>query len=346
MNSSDKFLVIGYFGYVTNQRDGQTIKTRSIYELLNRKYTVNYFDTEVLKTNKLNILNLIYLSLIHTTIFYVGSDNNLKYYFPFLFVFSRILNNTINYITVGGWLYDFINKNPKFYTKFLKHINSILVQTKYLKGKLDNEGFENVEVIPNFRILPKNYKVKVNKNGTDTLKVVFMARIMKEKGVFLVLDFYKQYLEKKNQFSKKIVIDFYGPLINKDKKEFLKRMKYSKGINYKGVLNPSEIYHNLPEYDFLVLPTFYKGEGFPGTILDAYYSGLPVITTSWKQIPEFVDNGKSGFLIDFELNQLFDKVKTLCNDEGLLLEMKRYSHHKSKGYTEDVAWSILKKYLN
>lgn len=29
-------LIIGYFGYVTNQLDGQTIKTRNVFDLIKR----------------------------------------------------------------------------------------------------------------------------------------------------------------------------------------------------------------------------------------------------------------------------------------------------------------------
>jgi glycosyltransferase involved in cell wall biosynthesis len=346
MGSTRKFLMIGYFGYESDQLDGQTIKTRSIYELLSQKYTVKYFDTESLKTNKFKILELIYLSVIHKTIFYVADINNLSYFFPFLFIVSNLFNNTINYITVGGWLYDFINEHNKLYTKFLKRINSILVETKYLKKNLEDEGFKNVEVIPNFRILPNNYEIKINRNNSDTLKIVFMARIMYEKGIYLVLDFYNQYLENRDQFKKGIVIDFYGPLINEDKAEFMKRVKALHGINYEGALEPSEIYDTLSKYDFLVLPTFFEAEGFPGTILDAYHSGLPVITTNWKQIPEFVDNGQSGFLIDYDLEQLFNKVKALCNNEDLLLKMKKYAYQKSNAYSDVKALKILEETLS
>ncbi len=52
-----RILVLGYFGYLNNQLDGQTIKTRNIYELLLLKtsdnISVNIYDTQQYKCSKL-----------------------------------------------------------------------------------------------------------------------------------------------------------------------------------------------------------------------------------------------------------------------------------------------------
>ncbi len=40
-----------------------------------------------------------------------------------------------------------------------------------------------------------------------------------------------------------------------------------------------------------------KVRGDPGIIIEAYSCGKPVITTNWKQIPEIVEDGRTGYLI-------------------------------------------------
>ena len=50
--------IIGYFGYVTNQLDGQTVKTRNILAALKDKYEVEFYDTEELKKGKISLLKL------------------------------------------------------------------------------------------------------------------------------------------------------------------------------------------------------------------------------------------------------------------------------------------------
>lgn len=341
-----KILIIGYFGYSSNQLDGQTIKTRNIYEALSSEHTVDYFDTEAIKTNKLQILNLLKKITQHDKVFFVGGKNNLKYFFPVLYSLSKIQKKKIVYVVVGGWLYDFLCSTPALYTIMLKSIRSVLVETKFLKDKLEELGFKNVNTIPNFRLTP-DYKPSTVKFDSDTLKIVFMARIMKAKGIYLLFDLLDDYLKYDQSYVKKLKIDFYGPISSDDKNKFEQLIQtFSPHASYKGLLQPDQIYFKLPEYDLLILPTFYEGEGFPGTILDAYLSGIPVITTKWKQIPEFVKDGETGFLIDYDLTALKNKIKILCENEQLLSDMKNHAFSYSNEFSSDTGIKILNQAMD
>lgn len=338
---SNKVTVIGYFGFETNQLDGQTIKTRNVYQLLRTAYDTEFFDTQSLKNRKLNILPLLWMAFKYKNIFYLGAQNNLRYFFPLLYLISKLRRGKIVYVTVGGWLYDFLKANHPIYTYMVKNLQAVLVETEHLKVNLKSIGVERTEWIPNFRIKPE---VKVNGVGRNdhAFKVVFMARVVKEKGIFLLLDFYKSYLENTAEFNKHITLDFYGPVSDKDAESFYEGVsQLGEGVSYKGVLDPSAIYETLPDYDLLVLPTFYEGEGFPGTILDAYLCGLPVVTTNWKQIPEFVDDGGTGFLIESDVGQLTEKIQKLVNDPVLLNKLKLNAVNKSKEYSPDIALKVL-----
>ena len=50
----------------------------------------------------------------------------------------------------------------------------------------------------------------------------------------------------------------------------------------------------LEEADCLVFPTFYEGETQGLVLLEAMSSGLPVITTSWRGVPEILPEGYCG----------------------------------------------------
>ena len=54
--------MLGYFGYLTNQLDGQTVKTRDVYRLVKEQLgecKVDYFDTQEFQNNKMKILNVL-----------------------------------------------------------------------------------------------------------------------------------------------------------------------------------------------------------------------------------------------------------------------------------------------
>lgn len=338
-----KIFIIGYFGFETNQLDGQTIKTRNIYEALKKEYIIDYFDTEVLKFDRSQLVTLIKKIYQNNKVFFVGGKNNLKYFFPILFLLSIAQRKKIVYVVVGGWLNDFIQSHPSIYMHMLKHVKSILVETQFLKSKLQSLGFNNVDTIPNFRITP-SYKISQHKFGGDTLHIVFMARIMNDKGIYLLFDLLNDYIKNPNDYKKKIKIDFFGPLDPRDKVKFKELVtSYSPHVTYKGLLDPSQIYYELPKYDVLILPTFYEGEGFPGTIVDAYLCGIPVITTKWKQIPEFVKEGETGFLIKYDLVDLKSKILLLIEDEQLLANMKNKAFAYSYSFSSDKGLKILKK---
>ena len=81
----------------------------------------------------------------------------------------------------------------------------------------------------------------------------------------------------------------------------------------------------LINYDVMLLPTEIYTEGFPGSILDAYIAGIPVIATEWKHSHEFIDDKFTGFIVPFGdcQNEFNDKILTLYNDRELLLQMKQ-----------------------
>lgn len=338
-----KLFVIGAFGFKSNKVDGQTIKTRSVYEALSKKYQVSFLDTQELKSNKLLVLKLIFALLKYSNIYYLGAQGSLRFLFPIIFLLSKLRGSRLVYVTIGGWLYDFLLNNNRIYKYFISNIRFVLVETNFLKNSLKSMGIKNVSIIPNFRVTTETMKSNTYLNlNQDNLKLVFMARVMREKGIYLIFDLVEDYMTQATLYGKKISVDFYGPIEDKDKSRFNFLIdKFNSIVSYKGVLEPKSIYNTLCNYDVLLLPTFYTGEGFPGTILDAYLCGLPVIATNWKQIPEFVEPGLTGFLIDYNINDLTEKIKLISKDEELLLNLKRNALLKSKEYSWQMGLEIL-----
>ena len=90
-------------------------------------------------------------------------------------------------------------------------------------------------------------------------------------------------------------LSIYGPI-----KEHKYRNSPSFQEVYKGIVPKEAMPAILMEHDLLVLPTHFTGEGYPGSIIEAYAVGMPVITTRWKAIPEIVEQGKTGLLISIK----------------------------------------------
>lgn len=70
------------------------------------------------------------------------------------------------------------------------------------------------------------------------------------------------------------------------------------------------------------LPTSYESENFPVVLLEALRAGLPIVSTNWRGIPEIVEEGTTGYLVEPEDEAgLYDRVCNLLEDDGLRLSM-------------------------
>lgn len=336
-----RILVLGYFGYLTNQLDGQTVKTRDIYRLVTDKSAeaVGFFDTENFKKNIFSVFKMFYLLVKCRTLLYIPAHNNLKFIFPAIFLLSFIFRFKINYFVVGGWLVGYL-KNKHLHCLFLRHINGIFTETNLMKCELEkNYNMSNVVVFPNFRI--HDFRER-SLSQSESLRIVFMSRINKLKGldiVFLIAEYIKN-----NGLD--IIIDFYGPINLNDKSYFDAEIAKYEFTHYFGVLEPDKINSTLCGYDLLILPTRYFTEGFPGAILDAYISGIPVLVSQWKHATEFVENGVTGYICPLEDPSRFtDIVVQLFKDRELLSVLKKNARSKSDLYSADVAWETMCKYI-
>src|SRR5690606_9269667 len=113
---------------------------------------VNYFDTYTFRQSKFNIFKMFYNVYKCDILIYIPAYNNLKYFFPILYLISKFKKIKIHYIVVGGWLANFIQNKP-LHIKFLRNIKGIYPQTKDLCLNLKSKyNFDNVYQLNNFRI--------------------------------------------------------------------------------------------------------------------------------------------------------------------------------------------------
>ena len=108
-------------------------------------------------------------------------------------------------------------------------------------------------------------------------------------------------------------------------------------IRYKGKIAFDKSVDELKKYDVLLFPTVFKGEGFPGTVLDAYASALPIIASDWRYNPELITEGKTGFLYDHQhTEQLYAAIKKVVDDPCILQRMRMNCLKEYSKYSADA----------
>ena len=340
----ERICVLGAFGFRNPYYDGQTIKTRNLLSLLqDQHYEVEFFDTQEFKYNGLSVFRMFGKIIRNNVLYYLPAQNNLTYLFPIIYCLSKLFCVKIHYFVVGGWLVEFLSDKP-ILRKKLSKIAGIHCETKSMKGFLEKEyGFDNVDVFPNFRI---NDYIPISHHEDGILKLVFMARVIKNKGLDLIFELGNKVIE--SGLHNHIIIDFYGPQQNEDDDiaYFNSNIVKYDFMEYHGPLEPSEIYSTLDKYDAMLLPTHFYTEGLPGSLLDAYISGIPVIVTKWKHATEFVDDGETGIIIPFDDDGtvLTAAIMKLYNNPDLLVRMKRNALVKWHEFSSEKALELLRHY--
>ena len=343
-----RIVVLGFFGYSSNILDGQTVKTRNILDLLQDKCkdaSIQYFDTDRLHHNPLSVFNMLRRVCRSDRLLYVPGRNNLIHFAPLLAILAKLFRFKVIQLVVGGWLAEWLQQYPKSRWAVSKY-EVILTETKIDKENLERMcGLKQVRVFPNFRMDSQEYLPVTSNSAHAFFRIVYMARIHRLKGIDW-MNALASHLEK-HYGEGSVKIDFYGPINPEDNDYFLEILSRHKSMSYLGILNPTEIVKTLSKYDVLVLPTHFFTEGFPGSVLDAYRSGIPVIVTEWLHARQFVRDGESGFIIPFEHGDqdLCEKVDYLIDNPNRLKDLKQQAYTESLQYTPEVAWQILKEYL-
>lgn len=183
----------------------------------------------------------------------------------------------------------------KYIFKYLIHNAAAgIVLSELLKSNFDGLlEISKVFVVENF-VEDGIYNSIINLNKPkDKLRLVYLSNLMKEKGVLELLDALI-ILNEKN-------IDFEVVLAGKiedDIEEDVngKFLKLNDRVKYLGVIEGNLKYNALKESNVFILPTYYKMEGQPISILEALATGNIIITTAHGGIPDIISH-ENGFFV-------------------------------------------------
>ncbi len=102
-----------------------------------------------------------------------------------------------------------------------------------------------------------------------------------------------------------IHVDFIGDGAEKPLLEDLSlELGLSKQIRFLGSVPNQDVYKRLAENNIYILMS--KNEGLPISIIEAMRVGLPIISTKVSGIPELIEEGKNGFLLNPDVDELYN----------------------------------------
>lgn len=340
-----KAAVIGHFGGGHEYLDGQTVKTKIVTEEL----CASLGEDEVLKYDTHGrvkmLLSAPFVALgalkKAKNVVMLPAHNGLRVFAPLLAFFRPLFKGRkLHYAVIGGWLAEFI-KNKKRLRKTLQKFDGIYVETNTMKNALLEQGFSNVSVMPNCKKLTALSKSELVRHSEEPYKLCTFSRVSREKGIEDAVNAVKEI----NTSLGRVVytLDIYGQ-VDTLQTEWFDRLKseFPPYISYGGLVPFDKSVETIKNYFALLFPTHYFTEGIPGTVIDAYAAGVPVISARWESFSDIVDEGVTG--VGYELgnsDELTDRLLCIAKNPDMLNSMKENCLNYAERFLPDAAVKIL-----
>ncbi len=342
-------LLIGNSGTKHNYKDGQTTKLRLYKKMMIQEgYNVSFVDLENFFCRPLSILNCIKKQIkTCDRIVLISGERACKLLIPFINKHNKKCNKPFILPVVGSGVLHFsidhlndeeqvsfivdgeysLGKRKKKIENELKKITYILPETELMMETYSKYyGLTNCLVLNNFRDFDQQTACHIM---SEPLKIVFVSRIMRLKGIFELVDAVKSVNEKGTQIS----LDIYGDidLNTEDLRSFNNSL--DKNIVFKDSIDNTEVIQVMSKYDLMVFPTNAVYEGTPGVIAESLIAGTPILSSNFPQAKYLLKDGYDSIMFKmFDTDDLKEKLVYCLNNKELLKQMRNNALKSGEKY--------------
>lgn len=190
-----------------------------------------------------------------------------------------------------------IIKGKNYYKKLFEVGDCFLAISEYNYKNLVRFGANPKKII----LHPVGIDIKKFKNELNNivkenkeLKILTVARLVKEKGIIYGIKSIKLLLERNPRLNIKYRIIGDGPL-KKNLEEIVKDFNLNDVVDFLGAIEQKDVIKEMEKSNIFLLPSI--AEALPVVLMEAQAMKLPVITTKVGGIPEVVSDKKSGYLV-------------------------------------------------
>jgi glycosyltransferase involved in cell wall biosynthesis len=187
----------------------------------------------------------------------------------------------------------------------------VIVASTFARRSLDDAGCgqPTVHVIPYGAPTPR--VVRSDAAGGGKLRVLYVGGLNQRKGISYLI----RALGMLRNAVDVTLIGMKPKQSCEALESALRRHRWIPTLSHKGVLG------EMARHDVLVLPSLFEGFGL--VLLEAMSQGIPVIATPHTGAPDFVSEGRDGFVVPIRSAEaIAEKLDRLAGDRELLSEMK------------------------
>jgi glycosyltransferase involved in cell wall biosynthesis len=328
--------------YIVNQNEGLG-SIRSQVDILKKHIDKQSgYQAEIFST-KGSFFKRIWLFL---NLFFLGKKYDIFHihgcsYWGFLpivygVIAGSILQKRVIITYHGGDAANFLTKRTGFTRYFLKRANHLVVLSGYLETVFSSFGYF-VKVIPNIIDVKKS-----NFNHRTLLKPRFISIRSLEPlyNIKLILEAFKIIQQKYGEASLFIIGEgsLKKPLMN------YVNEKSIKNVYFEGYVSNNIIFEYMAKADIMINAPI--TDNMPVSLLEAFSSGVLVISSNVGGIPYMIEHQKNGLLFESgSINDLVEKIDYALENQYLSKQIVLNALNDMEKYRwENVKSSILELY--
>ncbi len=216
------------------------------------------------------------------------------------------------------------SRKRRFILRSLGSLHTLIVLSRYWKELLEADLPDTKITIVHNAIGPE-WLIKAKGRNSESITVLFVGSLGKRKGVFEIL----KAAEILGRDRDDIHFNIVGTEERLGEKEQLDALFVDLGLSDEQVSFPGALYgedkmNAYRDADIFILPAY--NEAFPIVILEAFGSGLPVISCPVGSIPEVIKDGENGYLVEpGDYNSLAARIRHLADNRHLRIRMGKYN---------------------
>ena len=271
----------------------------------------------------------------------------------FLIVMGKDLRKKTVLHLHGANIDRYLKESP-FWIKYLnrklfREVKNAIVLGNFFnnifEGYIDNSKIRIVENSFDPALLIPEGKLIQKFTSVEKVKIIFLSNLIKEKGYEILLD---AFLALPDFISNKAELHFAGEFYSYEEKNlFLNKIGNHKNIFFHGSVAGKKKQELFWTAHIFCLPSFYRYEGQPISIIEAYASGCFVIITSNGGIIDIFGSGINGLFIDIDIDididvdvfreRLNKQLDMLISDIEKYKDIAHFNFKEaSKKYTQDI----------
>lgn len=231
----------------------------------------------------------------------------------------------------GNW--DLNAKQPLSY-RFQKWILSNTFLTKNIQVLVYGEWENSTKNIKPFFTASYFEKDKIEVKPRELegkISFLFVGTLSKGKQPLYTIKLVEQLYKNGND----IQLTLYGEGNERAMLEdYISESKLENVVFLKGNQNQEVIKKAYLENHFVVLPSL--SEGWPKVVAEGMFWGCLPIASKVSCVPNMLENGKRGLLLDLKLDQDVQSIQSILNDTGLYQDKVNKAIQWSRQFTMDV----------